>query len=244
MKTVCVFGDSVALGRGDETAAGWPLRLATLEGLAGHDLTIYNLSVAQDTSIDIADRWQADCRVRLRRAGTSAGLVFAFGLYDMADEAGIGAGVGGSGALRVPLMDSMVQAEAIVGAAVDVRPVLWIGPPPIRPQTPPQVEDGHWMKFSRARLEALNAAYEDIARRLRVPYLNLVDALADSTVWRTAQKRGNGIHPCGDGHAAIAHAVHAWPAWRLWMDGAAMVAGMRMAAGASGGMRRPYGMAG
>lgn len=218
MKTVCVFGDSVALGRGDETAAGWPLRLAALEGLAGHDLTVYNLSVAQDTSIDIADRWQGDCRVRLRRDGVTAGLVFAFGLYDMADEAGIGAG----GALRVPLMESMAQAEAVVAAAADLRPVLWVGPPPIRPNTAPLVEDGHWMKFSRARLEALNAAYEDIARRLRVPYLNLVEALGESTVWRTAQRVGNGIHPCGDGHAAIAHAVHTWPAWRLWMDGAAM----------------------
>lgn len=236
MKTVCVFGDSVALGRGDETAAGWPLRLAALEGLAGHDLTVYNLSVAQDTSIDIADRWLSDCRVRLRRAGVSAGLVFAFGLYDMADEAGIGAGIGGGGgALRVPLMDAMAQAEAIVGAAVELRPVLWIGPPPIRPNSAPLVEDGHWMKFSRARLEALNAGYEDIARRLRVPYLNLADALGEATPWRAAQKHGNGIHPCGDGHAAIARAVHAWPAWRLWMDGAAM-----------GGTaaRRPYGLAG
>lgn len=218
MKTVCVFGDSVALGRGDETAAGWPLRLAALEGLAGHDLAVYNLSVAQDTSIDIADRWQADCRVRLRRAGASAGIVFAFGLYDMADEAGIG----GGGALRVPLMDSMAQAEAVVGAAVEVRPVLWIGPPPIRPRTAPVVEDGHWMKFSRARLEALNAAYEDIARRLRIPYLNLVEGLAESPAWQMAQEQGNGIHPCGDGHGAIARSVHSWPAWRLWMDGAAM----------------------
>lgn len=218
MKTVCVFGDSVALGRGDEAASGWPVRLAALEGAAGHQLTVYNLSVAQDTSIDVADRWQADCRVRLRRAGAAAGLVFSFGLYDMADEAGIGT----EGALRVPLMESMVQAEAIIAAAAEVRPVLWIGPAPVRPQAGPVVEDGHWMKFSRARLEALNAAYSDIARRLRVPYLDLVGLLDNSLPWQAAQRLGNGIHPVAEGHAVIAAAVHGWPAWRLWMDGGAM----------------------
>lgn len=213
MKTVCVFGDSVALGRSDETAAGWPLRLAALEGDAGHDVTVYNLSVAQDTSVDIADRWQADCRVRLRRSGGAAGLVFSFGLYDMADEAG--------GALRVPLMESMAQAEAIISAACEVRPVLWIGPVPVRRQDEPVFETGHWMKFSGPRLEALNAAYCDIARRIGVPYLNLFAVLGKSETWQAAHRHGNGVHPLAQGHAAIAAAVHGWGAWRQWIDGMA-----------------------
>jgi lysophospholipase L1-like esterase len=140
--------------------------------------------------------------------------VFSFGLYDMADESG--------GALRVPLMESMAQAQAIVSAAAEVRPVLWVGPVPIRRQDEPVVEDGQWMKFSAHRLEALNAAYGDIARRLNVPYLDLFAVLGLSPEWQTAHRQGNGVHPVAQGHAALADAVHGWPAWRRWIDGTAV----------------------
>ncbi|KJS40579.1 MAG: hypothetical protein VR70_05630 [Rhodospirillaceae bacterium BRH_c57] len=219
MKTICVFGDSVALGRNDEHGAGWPARLAALEISGGRDLTLYNLSVAQDTSIDVADRWQGDCRVRLRRAPESAGLVFCFGLYDMADESALD-----GGAPRVPLMDSMAQAEALIGAAAQVWPVLWIGPAPIHRNAGPMVEDGTRMTVSRARLEALNAAYADIARRLGVPFLNLCGVLEPSGTWQAALQHGNGIHPVAAGHAAIAAAVQKWTAWRAWMDSGAAAA--------------------
>lgn len=225
MKTVCVFGDSVALGRNDERGIGWPSRLAALEADGGRDLTLYNLSVAQDTSIDVADRWQGDCRVRLRRAPESAGLVFCFGLYDMAYEMATPDG----GAARVPLMDSMAQAESLVGAAAEAWPVLWVGPPPIRRNALPMIEDGTRMTFSHARLEALNAAYGDIARRLGVPYLNLSGVLETSVAWRAALKLGNGIHPVAQGHAAIATALHGWSAWRAWMNGGAAAASYSLA---------------
>ncbi len=227
MKTVCLFGDSVALGRSDERGIGWPARLAALEVGGGRDLTLYNLSVAQDTSIDVADRWQGDCRVRLRRAPESAGLVFCFGLYDMADETGPLDG----GALRVPLMDSMAQAENIVRAAAEAWPVLWIGPAPIRRNAAPVVEDGTRMTFSRARLDALNAAYGDIARRLGVPYLDLSGVLETSVAWQAASKLGNGIHPVAPGHAAIAAAVQGWAAWRDWMEDGAVAASRYSMAG-------------
>lgn len=218
MKTICLFGDSVALGCGDAGGGGWPVRLSSLEDLGGHALELYNLSVAQDTSLDVADRWALEGRSRLRRAGPAAGLLFAFGLYDMAMDAD---DVGGH-ALQVPLMDSIAQAEAIIGAAREVAPALWIGPAPVRLHSEPLLEHGRWLRFSHARLAALNAAYADVARRLRVPYLDLMAALEDVDAWQAVEDDGNGVHPGPEGHAAIAAALHRWPAWRHWMDGVAL----------------------
>lgn len=221
MKTICIFGDSLALGLGDADGGGWPGRVAALEDLGGHHLTLYNLSVAQDTSLDVADRWSLESRARLRRAGPAVGLLFAFGLYDMVVEAE----EMGDPSPQVPLMDSIARAEATVQAACEVAPVLWVGPPPLRQRSAPLLENGRWLRFSHARLAALNAAYADVARRLRVPYLDLMAALEDCPDWQAAQGGGNGIHPTSGGHAAIAAAVHRWGGWRLWMDGAALHTG-------------------
>lgn len=210
MKTVCMFGDGLTLGHAEEDGSSWPLRLAALEEASDHAVTIYDLSVVGDTTVDILDRWERECHSRLRRTG-AGGLLFAFGLYDMAVEAGVG--------VRVPLLESMALAEDLMEAAAAAHPVLWIGPAPVASTVAPMLQDGRWLRFSRARLEALNTAYAEIASRLGVPYLDLMAALEAEPAWAAALAQGDGVHPTPDGHAVIARAVQRWPAWRAWMDG-------------------------
>ena len=59
-------GDSITHGTGDETLLGWPYRVGQAEVMRGHDVTVYNLGIRADTSELVAERWQAECRARLR----------------------------------------------------------------------------------------------------------------------------------------------------------------------------------
>lgn len=209
MKDICFIGDGVVMGLGDEAFAGWPGRLAALEGADGHHVRPFNLGVAFDTSGGVRHRWRSEARSRLQGA-EQAGLVFSFGLWDMADRAGEG--------IRVPLMDSMANAEEIMAEAAEHWPVLWIGPAPVRPHSAPIGSRGTWDRFSMARLEGLNAAYRDIAGRAGVPYLDAIEALRGDAGWRTALTAGNGVFPTGQGHQRLAELIRRWRPWRAWME--------------------------
>lgn len=63
---VCVFGDSFTAGVGDRTGAGWVGRVAAAAQGPGWSLTVYNLGVRRDTSVDIARRWFGEARSRLK----------------------------------------------------------------------------------------------------------------------------------------------------------------------------------
>ena len=51
----------------------------------GHDVTVYNLGIRADTSELVAERWQAECRARLKPSFACA-TVFAIGINDSAHE--------------------------------------------------------------------------------------------------------------------------------------------------------------
>ena len=202
------FGDSITAGTGDEEYRGWPGRLCAAERARGHDLTLYNLGVRADTSAHVAGRWQAEARARLP-AHLPCALVFAFGVNDTAEEAGKG--------VRVALPETLGHARAILIAARQWRPTLWIGPTPMAPKLE-HVSMGTAFRFEIARTRAANAAYAALAGDLDVPYLDLFEPLLDEPRWRAALAAGDGIHPNGDGYTILAARIGAWPAWRRWFD--------------------------
>lgn len=116
----------------------------------------------------------------------------------------------------MPLPESLAQAEAILNDARHWRPVLWIGPPPMLRSAEPREESGHWVAYGPARLAALNEAYSELARDLKVPYLDLCAALGGNADYRNALIDGDGVHPAAAGHLAIARAVFQWKAWKGW----------------------------
>lgn len=213
MQDICFIGDGIVMGFGDEAFSGWPGRLAVLESARGRHVRPFNLGVAFDTSEGVRRRWRAEAGARLQGA-EQAGLVFSFGLCDMAERIGDG--------IRVPLMDSMVNAEAIMAEAVARWPVLWIGPAPVRRHSAPVGSRGTWDRFSMARLEGLNAAYRDIATQAGVPYLDVIEAFRSDATWQAALAAGNGVFPTGQGHQHLAELIRRWMPWRAWMgDGLA-----------------------
>ncbi len=207
---ICFFGDSVTIGTGDDACRGWPSYLCEAETVRrGHDLTCYNLGIRAETSQDIARRWQMESAPRLP-GHVSGRLVFMFGLNDCADFNGTGT--------RIPLEASITTARAMLAAAKTDRPVLWIGMTPVR-LDPPRIEPGPGVcyTFDRARTEALNRAYLNMAGDLDIPYLDLHAALADDPDWDAVLAAGDGVHPTDAGHRRLADIIADWSAWRKWL---------------------------
>ena len=203
---ICFVGDSLTNGTGDRAFLGWPGRLCRREVAAGHSITCYNLGIRAETTEMIRARWRAECTPRLLDSFPGA-LVFSFGTNDTAEEAG---------QTRVAAARSVENARAMIAEAMDWKPTLWIGPPPIdESQQPFQAGPGSPVRmFSNARIAALSDAFAAAAADMGVPYLDLITPLSADGAWQRAV--GDGVHPPDDGYAIIADRVAGWDAWRRW----------------------------
>lgn len=207
---ICFVGDSITAGTGDRRCVGWPGRLAARETADnGHDVTVYNLGIRANTSRDIANRWKIECGQRLPN-NVAGALVFMFGVNDVAVEAGAG--------VRVGRQKSLELAAQILMRAKEWRPVLWIGPTPVREDDPViRPAPGVAYRFERLRTEKLNKAYALLAEEIAVRYLDLHKAFHGHPVWNASMAAGDGVHPTEDGYELIAETVGDWKYWRDWL---------------------------
>ncbi|RED48019.1 GDSL-type esterase/lipase family protein [Aestuariispira insulae] len=210
LRRICFVGDSVTNGTGDADCRGWPGRLSAAEITAnGHDLTCYNLGVRAETSSQIRDRWQDECRARLP-GHVPAGITFMFGLNDIADE---------QDSRRVSLAQSLENAEAVLTASAATWPVLWLGPTPVRRDNP-KISPGKGItyRFHADRVTELNARFSTLAKRLDIPYLDCHGHLADTPEWDHSLNEGDGVHPTGAGYEFLSRLIENWRPWRRWFD--------------------------
>lgn len=196
---VCFLGDSFINGTGDPEYLGGPGRLARLERRRGHPLTLYNLGIRGDTSLDVARRWEAEIAGRLTKDGRN-GLVFSFGVNDAcpADNT------------LLPRVDEAVTletTEAILTAARTRAPVLMVGPPPI---ADPSVN---------TRIFRLDEAFAAMCPRIGVPYLAVFASLRSDAEWIREATLGDGAHPAVEGYNRWAKLVFEWGPWRDLVDG-------------------------
>ncbi len=211
---ICFVGDSITVGTGDDRYQGWPALAAAAEAARGHDVTLYNLGVRGDTSVQIAARWHSESRARLPDDVNGA-LVFSFGVNDAAIEP-----TADPDRQRVPPAQSIATAREILSTAQAWLPTLMIGPTPVRVDgvqivRSPQVT----YDFLNERTRAINAAYADLAAELGVPYLELFTELVGDPAWAAALQTGDGVHPAQAGYAMMAERIGRWPGWRRWFDG-------------------------
>lgn len=194
MRLVAI-GDSIVAGAGDPDHLGWVGR-----AVAGRrDITLYNLGVRRETSADIAARWEAEVRPRMVDHEPMR-LVFSFGLNDCnpADD--------GTPRVRVPAVETLKNAQAILSSAARLAPTLLVGPPPT-------AEPG-----VTVRAEALNDLLQALAGRLKVPFIDVFRPLAAGGLWQAEAAAWDGAHPGASGYRQMADLIAAHPAWRSFTE--------------------------
>jgi lysophospholipase L1-like esterase len=204
-EVIFFVGDSITLGWGDEDLGGWPARL--VGGLAPRrSVTAYNLGVRSDTSAEILARWHDEVR-RRRRAASSAVVVFAFGAND--------AKLDPAGRLLMPLESTRRNtADSLAEATREYR-VLFIGPAPVDEDSIARGLNptGDVAVPTNRQIAAVSSVLAGEAAAAEVPYLDLVERLADDRAWHDSLRETDGIHPPGRGHDIIAGLVSAWKPW-------------------------------
>ncbi len=211
---ICFVGDAILRGVDDTVHLGWPERLCTEARKDGHRVTLCNLAVRRLTTAEIARRWRAECEARLAfdtPGDTPGALIFAFGVNDMACDAGA--------LFRASPARSEITARKIIGEAAAWKPVLWIGPAPVAERiTAEAAAHGLEPDYHNKRLGMLARGYGSIAEDLGVEFLDLYAALAGDRRWARSLEAGDGVYPDGDGYGLIAEIIGQWPAWRSWLD--------------------------
>jgi lysophospholipase L1-like esterase len=190
------IGDSYINGTGDPQYLGWPGRVCAASNGKDVAITCYNLGIRADTSADILRRWQGEVAAR-RLVPYDARLVFGFGANDcwLID-----------GQPRVSRAESERNAERILSQARALLPTLMVGPPPGLDAD----ED--------ARRRDVSAMLKEVAARVGVPYLDVIEGLGAAEVWRTEARAGDQVHPGAGGYAAVAEVVLGWSEWWFYRE--------------------------
>ncbi|GAB4171261.1 MAG: GDSL-type esterase/lipase family protein [Thalassobaculales bacterium] len=210
LKRIAFFGDAFTAGAGDESGLGWVGRLVQDAFARNHDLTAYNLGIRGAPTRLIMKRWREEAEARLPPAA-DARLVFMFGGNDAKQLVG--------GGVEVPIEESVANARAILSAARDWLPTLWIGLIPMNEARPyPRLMAGPQYTFSNARQAEYNARYQQVAAEIGVPFLDLHTPLLADPDWPRLTQAGDGSNPAAEGYARIAAMIAAWPAWRSWFE--------------------------
>ena len=193
---ICFIGDSMVNGTGDPDYLGWVGRVGQAMRGQGWDLTVYNLGVRRETSLQIEQRWRQEVTCRLP-AECDRRLVFSFGVNDTTME---------DGKLRVNSEDSVACARRILGNAKQQYPVLMIGPPAISDTAQNQ------------RIAQLSEQYAVLCAELNAPYLAVCESLVRSPAWMQEAAAGDGAHPGAGGYTELAKLILNWAAWKAWFS--------------------------
>lgn len=206
---VCVVGDSIVAGTGDDRALGWTGRLAAATLADGGDVTVYGLGVRGDTSREVSARWRQEVASRLPAAFPRA-IVFAFGLNDCA----VRTWEGGRRERRVPPHETEAITRVLLSEARALGLVGFVGPAPVdEDRDGPQLVPGLHQSISNGDVEATDRQLAALADELDVPYLAVFTTLRQDRRWQQALRAGDGVHPSAIGYVALAELVGEWSFW-------------------------------
>lgn len=180
---ICVLGDSYVVGVGDLTGQGWVGHVALAARVRGLDLTVYNLGVRCDTSVDVSRRWFEEVRLRLKD-GDVFGVVYAFGLNDVDAR---------SGQRRVPRSRTLAVLGKMLDDAHGARWATFVvGPPPVADiETTRHIGD-------------LATGMGEVCAAREVPFVNVTGALSCDEIWNQEIVAGDAYHPSARGYERLA----------------------------------------
>jgi len=192
---ICFLGDSFVSGAYDSECLGWAGRICAGARKRGHDISIYNLGIRGETSVQLAARWHNEASLR-HNALQEVRLVFEFGMNDARDV---------NGKPQLDERESLAAAHQILGKASVWKPVLMVGPPAVNDEP------------RNSRVKSMSEKLARLCDELTVPYFDSHSALQRTGVWLRDVKEVDGTHPSAAGYAEWAHLIDNWPAWREWV---------------------------
>ena len=193
---IAFLGDSCTAGIGDPGALGWTGRVVARARAAGWDLTGYSLGVRRETLPDIARRFAAETRPRLRD-GDAHGVVLAGGINDSTVE---------GGRRRAGEAESVAALDLVLDAAAAAGwPALVIGPA--------LVQDA----AQNERIAGLSRLLGRRCAERGTGFVEIAAGLTGDAGWTAEVASVDGAHPAAAGYARLAELV--WPAFSAWLEG-------------------------
>lgn len=194
---LCVLGDEITLGVGDERSLGW---LGRAMSRVQRDIPIYvmPLGMPGDTSSTLLERWEKECFPRFSNNSENK-LVINLGVGDILQEIS-------STRSRLNLANIL---DSVTAYDIDV---FVIGPCAL-----PYVD--------QAALRELSAGYQSVCERRDVKYVDTFTPLCEHDQWITDFNVGNGLHPGQTGYGLLAWLVLHY-GWCDWMGSINSVEGI------------------
>lgn len=189
-RRICVVGDELVAGVGDPKALGWVGRVTARTPLDPAPM-VMALAVPGETTTQLSSRWETETTLRFGPAS------------DVGHHLVIGLG-GADLAAGVSLARSRLNLANILDVAHGRRlHTFVVGPPPNADDDP-------------ERQAELSAAFADVARRRRVPYVETYTPLAGHEQWLADLAAGDGRTPGQAGYGLMAWLV-LHTGWHRWL---------------------------
>jgi lysophospholipase L1-like esterase len=192
---ICFLGDSFVSGAYDSECLGWAGRICAAARRRGHDISVYNLGIRGETSMQLAARWHNEASLR-HNALQEVRLVFEFGMNDARDA---------NGKLQLNEAEFLAAARQILAKASAWKTVLMIGPPPVNDDP------------RNSRVKSISEKLAGLCSELNVPYFDSHPALQTTGIWLRDIREVDGTHPSATGYAEWARLIENWSAWRNWV---------------------------
>lgn len=190
-RRICVVGDDLVAGVGDPKGLGWVGRVTARTPMQPLPI-VMTLAVPEETSTELAVRWEGEAMLRFGPPPDTGyhHLVVALGRADLA--------------AGVSLARSRLNLANILDTAERQRlSTFVVGPPPGVHEDPESQAE-------------LSAAFGDVARRRRVPYVETYAPLVRHEQWVADLAGGDGRVPGQAGYGLMAWLVlHA--GWHRWL---------------------------
>ena len=192
---ICFLGDSFVSGAYDFECLGWAGRICAAARMRGHDISLYNLGIRGETSVQLAAHWHNEASLR-HNALQEVRLVFEFGMNDARDV---------NGKPQLDETESLAAARQILAKASGWKPALMIGPPPVNDDP------------RNSRVKSISEKLAGLCAELKVPYFDSHSTLQSTGIWLRDINEVDGTHPSAAGYAEWARLIENWPAWRTWV---------------------------
>lgn len=188
--SICVFGDSIVWGGGDDEMGGWVnrLRLSIEEKML--EVEVYNLGIPSDTSQDLLNRFEVEALARGNGAGDVA--LIAVGVNDSATD--------DEGHFLIAPAKFEDNLKAIAGLAKSAGyAAIFLGLHDVD-ETKTNPMPGSNLYYSQEDLDQYSDIVKAVAAETESYFLDIKGLLSTKDL-------ADGLHPNEIGHAKIAEAV-------------------------------------